>query len=78
MKLNCDQDSPFHWALHFHRGLKILLDGEEVQFVVEADDKQGYLIRHPVDVNDRLIVDGDLLRIERIEGRVEFVGERRV
>jgi hypothetical protein len=46
---------------------KVLLDGRDISRVFELDDAEGWLRRYTDEI------DGDALRIERLEGIVEVV-----
>ena len=76
MRVNCE-DGEHHWRLHFVRGPQVFLNGVEMRDCIEADEEEGYVIRHVRDVAGRLVVDGDVLRTERLRGSVELKGDRR-
>ena len=77
MHVNADPDSPHHWALHYRKGQRVLLDGVEQRYVIEADDEAGFIVRLKQGSDGRFVHDGDTVQHERLEGRVTIEGARR-
>jgi len=65
------------WRKYFFDDLRVSLNGETVEDVVEADDEAGYIVRYCRDTTGKLVVDRDRYKTERVEGKVEFVGAKR-
>lgn len=65
------------WRLFFFSDHKILLNGDPVMDVIEADDIAGYVIRYCRDESGRLIADRGRYKTDRVEGTVVFTGTRR-
>lgn len=69
--------TPDTYMRYFEDDLKIMLDGVEVRFCMEADDKIGYVVACVLDTNGNLVTDGDNIITEQREGVVKFIGTRR-
>lgn len=76
MKLDCNTEGPNYWLLHYEEGPDVLLDGNKVEMVVEADDVEGYVVAAVYQDGD-FVVEGDSVKTHRLEGKVEFIGTRR-
>jgi hypothetical protein len=68
---------PRDWRKFFFQDLRVLVNGVESKGVLEADDEAGYAIRYRLDENGKPLNDGKNYLVERVEGRIEFVGTRR-
>lgn len=78
MRVTADKKDDAYWGLVFRAPLAILLDGVEVQDVVEADDDEGFVVRHKRNKDGSLAVRKGEFVTERIEGAVAFKGVRRI
>jgi hypothetical protein len=77
MKVHGDPTSPHYYRLFFEACPKIMLDGQLLDHVVEADDVEGAVIV------ERRWADGRLARTtsgkfatKRLTGKVEILGRR--
>lgn len=50
--------------------IAVELDGVEQRYVVAANVKEGWIIRHKVDAHGNIQIDGDAIAEERLDGRV--------
>lgn len=61
----------------FDGPLRVLIDGEEVKFCVEADDEKGFVVLIDCDAAGEPRIAGDeLVTVQRF-GKVELIGHRR-
>lgn len=70
-------DSDSHWSRYFAKPPKVLLNGAEINHVIEVEDGlTGRLVRHVVDQHGDFVSDGDEFKLVEERGRVEFAGQR--
>ena len=55
----------------------IRLNGEIVKYCTECDDEAGYIVQFVTDADGNFVREGDELKTERLEGKVEIVDRRK-
>ena len=77
MRLNINERDTWNaFQLELNNHAVVLLNGVEQKYVTCADEEQGYIERYALDSKGKPIVEGDELKIERLEGYVRIKDKR--
>lgn len=77
MRVNASPNHPLYWGNVFRSPPTVMLDGAEIDDVVEADDAEGYVVVVQMDGKyAKADETGNGVATLRLSGKVEFVGAR--
>lgn len=77
MRLSVRDDDPGYLAYaamgHLGHKVRIMLDDQEVRYVITADEDQGLIVRFKHDADDQPVIERDSILEETIRGKVEII-----
>lgn len=76
MRVSCKLTDPDFWFLHFDRCPAVMLDGVNLEHVVEANEDTGYVTVYDRDARGELKLSGTRVVQKTMQGKVEIVGKR--